>query len=331
MIQIAERAGVEPSKILLRTGLAPSGELVLRSDLARTQKAHWLPVERVFAVWDCAGEWLRGSNLLGDVVASLRPEGLGTLGFRMLTALTLDEAMSHLVQGFELVTNSGRWERRDAAATVTFVWHRLAVSVGQCLSNEAIFGHVIHLLADIGGLGVRPTTVAFQHSQQWTRRSLDVLLGAPIVYGARENALTLPREVLQARPRLANRALGLYFQAQVQDRLDLVRTNPGVVEALRQELRGGLRLSDESLREASARLGLSSRTLQRRLERASTSFSEELTRARRERAFQLVTSTRRPLSEIAAELGFADASVFSRAFRRWFAEQPSVLRRQHTR
>jgi AraC-like DNA-binding protein len=69
------------------------------------------------------------------------------------------------------------------------------------------------------------------------------------------------------------------------------------------------------------------RTLQRHLQQQGTSFSSELDRARRELAFQRVTSTRTPFAAVAKELGLADATVFSRSFRRWYGDTPGALRR----
>jgi len=330
LVRIAERAGVEPARLLNDAGLGASTELVLSSDLSRVQRAHWLPIEGVFAVWDGAAATLRGTHFLFEHVQSLKPEGLGSLGFRMLTAATLDEALQVLIGGFELVTNSGSWQRREDARAVTLLWNRVARSMGQSLSNEAIFGHIVSLLRDLSGQAVVPLRATLQHARSPTARMLEQMLGCHVQYGARDNTLTFERDALQAPPRSSQSGMGRYFQERMQDSLELVRSKRSVLEALRHELRHDATLREGSLGQAAARVGVSARTLQRRLEDAHTSFSQELTVARRERAFQLVTSTQRPLSDIALELGFADASVFSRAFRRWFGDQPRVVRRSHS-
>ena len=99
-----------------------------------------------------------------------------------------------------------------------------------------------------------------------------------------------------------------------------------VIEELRRDLDTSAQLDTKCLNEASARLGVSPRTLQRRLDRQGTSFSVELERARKARALRLVTTTERPLAVVAKELGFSDASTFSRAFLRWFARPPGATR-----
>lgn len=330
LVRLAERAGADPEGLLEDAGLGASTRLILSADLSKTARAHWLPINGVFAVWDQAAAKLDGSEFLLEHVQALKPEGLGTLGFSMLTAASLDEALKLLEGGFELVTNSGYWQRAEDAGTVTLRWERTPSSVGQSLSNEAILGHVVSLLRDLSGETVAPKRVTFTHARSSASAVLEQLFGSPIEYGSRYNALSFARDLLQARPRSAHPSMSQYFQQRMRDSLEIVRSKRSVLDSLRHELRHHAGLREGSLAQAAASVGVSARTLQRRLEHAKTSFSRELDVARRERAFQLVTLTQRPLSDIALELGFADASVFSRAFRNWYGDQPRVLRRRHS-
>jgi AraC-like DNA-binding protein len=327
LLHVFEQRGVGPQRLLSRSGLEPSAELIAYGNFAEPEREHWVPIEQVFAVWDQALAVEQDGRFLRDLAALLPAPALGTLGFQMLTAPTLLASMRHLTRGFELITNSGRWEERRSAEGVTFVWHRTARSVGQSAANEAIFAHVICILGDVAGLAALPSKVRLQHRSRFTTRTLSQLVPAALEHDAHENALVFSGELLEASPRLAHEAMSVYFDNQVRDRLELVRSSFGVVEALRRAFFQERLLGADSLCAASERLGMSARTLQRRLEEAGTSFSVELERARRERAFCLVTTSARSLLEVAMELGFADSSTFSRAFRRWYSVQPSSLRR----
>lgn len=72
-------------------------------------------------------------------------------------------------------------------------------------------------------------------------------------------------------------------------------------------------------------LRVSTRTLQRRLTQAGTTFERELDRVRMERARALVAEGVR-LRAIAASLGYAHVRSFLRAFRRWTGTTPSAFR-----
>jgi AraC-like DNA-binding protein len=324
---VSEGAGVAPNDLLSRAGLDESREVVAFADFGKPERKHWASTESVFAVWDGAIEAQQGSRFMFELVASLLAEGLGTLGFLMLTSSTLDEGLSHFAKGFELVTNSGNWERRSEGDRATFVWKRVARTAGQCAANESMFAHLIHILKDVAGEAIRPVQVRFQHRPMHTRQALAELLPCPIEYEAAENSLSLPREVLHAKPRLAHPSMARYFRNRVDQGLELVRSTYGVVDVLRHELRRCPGLDQETVVDVAERMGLSVRTLQRRLDESGTSFSSELERERRERALRLVTTSGLGIAEIAKQLGFTDASAFSRAFRRWYAAQPSALRK----
>jgi len=73
-------------------------------------------------------------------------------------------------------------------------------------------------------------------------------------------------------------------------------------------------------------LGMSARTLQRRLSDQEKSFQSLVDQARRELSQQLLRETHYSLAEIAFLTGFAEQSGFTRAFKRWAGETPRSYR-----
>jgi AraC-like DNA-binding protein len=69
-------------------------------------------------------------------------------------------------------------------------------------------------------------------------------------------------------------------------------------------------------------LGMSERTLQRRLAAEGTSFQRLLDDTRRELAQQYLGQRNVSLADTAYLLGFSDQSSFFRAARRWFGTSP---------
>ena len=68
--------------------------------------------------------------------------------------------------------------------------------------------------------------------------------------------------------------------------------------------------------------GMHERTLRKRLTAERTSLQQLVSQTRFELAKQLLENTQLPISEIASALHFADAAVFSRAFRSWSKTSP---------
>ncbi|MEM9621400.1 MAG: AraC family transcriptional regulator ligand-binding domain-containing protein [Pseudomonadota bacterium] len=82
------------------------------------------------------------------------------------------------------------------------------------------------------------------------------------------------------------------------------------------------------LDQAARDLGLSSRSLRRKLAQSGTSYQKILDDIRLKMASRLLRETSTPVASIAYELGFANASDFGRAFRKWSGLAPTALRRR---
>lgn len=74
---------------------------------------------------------------------------------------------------------------------------------------------------------------------------------------------------------------------------------------------------------------VSARTLIRRLGEEGTRYQTLLDHTRADLACWLLAQTPLPVEEVAARLGFADSSNFSRSFRRWCGQTPRDYRAQH--
>ncbi|MEL6876365.1 MAG: helix-turn-helix transcriptional regulator, partial [Pseudomonadota bacterium] len=75
-----------------------------------------------------------------------------------------------------------------------------------------------------------------------------------------------------------------------------------------------------------SKLGMSARTLQRRLSGKGQSYQNLVDLARQELAQQLLRDTDYSLAEIAFLTGFAEQSGFTRAFKRWAGQTPRSYR-----
>ena len=83
-----------------------------------------------------------------------------------------------------------------------------------------------------------------------------------------------------------------------------------------------------SLEEVADQLHLSPRTAHRRLEEEGSSFRGIKDALRRDMALARLTKTRDPISQVAADLGYADTSAFYRAFVEWTGMAPVHYRRR---
>ena len=73
-------------------------------------------------------------------------------------------------------------------------------------------------------------------------------------------------------------------------------------------------------------LGVTVRTLQRRLRQDDLTYSQLVENTRLEQARYLLGASERSVAEVAKALGYADPGSFSRAFRRWMKISPRAYR-----
>lgn len=103
-----------------------------------------------------------------------------------------------------------------------------------------------------------------------------------------------------------------------------------MVDSFREAIAPHIDEFDMSLARAAEICGMSTRSLARRMKRNDTTVQKELDALRRSRAEHALLHGNEPIREIAASVGYADPTVFSRAFKRWTGVTPSVYRRSES-
>jgi AraC-like DNA-binding protein len=74
-------------------------------------------------------------------------------------------------------------------------------------------------------------------------------------------------------------------------------------------------------------MGLSPRTLERRLEERGTRFKKLMDDTRRRFAINYLADREHTITEVAFLLGYSEVSAFNRAFKRWSGSTPLEYRR----
>ena len=74
-------------------------------------------------------------------------------------------------------------------------------------------------------------------------------------------------------------------------------------------------------------IGMSTRTLQRRLGENGVTYAQVVAQARAEMARQMLQESTRKIGEIARTIGYSNAGHFTRAFLRWTGRTPRDFRR----
>lgn len=152
------------------------------------------------------------------------------------------------------------------------------------------------------------------------------LLGIPVRHRSTVAALAIPESSWNLPLRRADPYLHATLRRSVEDMGLLRSPADGLELAIRARLRDTLADPDADMDRIARLLGMSVRTLQRRLSSGGRSWSDVVEAFRRDEAARLLPGTT-PLVEVAARLGYRDQSSFTRAFRRWTGQTPAQWRR----
>jgi AraC-like DNA-binding protein len=150
------------------------------------------------------------------------------------------------------------------------------------------------------------------------------LFGSPVRFGADRNALLFHERWLEHRLRGADPNLRKILEATIAEME--ARRSAEFPDRVRALIRTQL-LSDGCTSEETARrMAMTRRTLHRRLVGDAFTFEQLLDETRFDLARQLLRNSRASMVDIAAALDYANASAFTRAFRRWAGVAPSAWR-----
>lgn len=190
----------------------------------------------------------------------------------------------------------------------------------ECAAAEILVG--MRLLAE---RDVAPRAVRFRHRAPLDTREHEALFRCPVRFGEEHTELELDDATLDLPLPHANPAYSAIFQAQVEQSLAALNRDDSMGGAVRAAVRSTLASGACTLAATARSLGVSARTMQRRLRAEGTSFAEVVDGLRREAAEGLLDGEL-PLGEIAARLGYAEPSAFHHAFKRWTGTTPEQAR-----
>jgi AraC-like DNA-binding protein len=169
--------------------------------------------------------------------------------------------------------------------------------------------------------------VMFSHRARYAVAPYEAFFGAPVRFEQQVDALLLAPGALDLPSPLGNDVLVRYLEAHAQH---LYAGLPPPVEPLVGRIRGaiGEDLSAGEIDQArvARKLGMSTRTLQRRLADLGTSFQDVLDDLRRDIALRMLRERSGNVFDVAFVLGYADTPSFYRAFKRWTGRTPQQWR-----
>lgn len=311
--------GIDPGAALERVGIDP------RVFLDPEQRVPFEQVGRLLV--ECAT--LTGCPWFGLRVGERAGASvLGLIGELAGQSATVGAGLRSLILHFHLhdrgaapVLHAGRGQDVELA----YVIHTRGMRGAAQIADGAM-AIAYHLLRGLCGPGWAPIKVTFNHQAPADPAPYRAFFGAPVHFNQSRPALVFAAQWLQ-RP-IAG-ADALTREHLLRRVAEIERAKPALfTDKVRQVLIELMVIDKPSLAVACVLLGVSRRTLYRRLEAEGARPGELLDEVNESVAKQLLLESRMPLSEIAATLHYSESSAFWRAFKGWTGMTPSAYRRQ---
>ena len=196
---------------------------------------------------------------------------------------------------------------------VTVEW-RYATEPEPTISTDVTFASLVELGRRGTGQHLTPLRVELARPRPKTDLH-QAWFGCAICYGAPRNALVLkPADLDRPFPGHNQELLEILTPA-LASALGELHARSSIGEQVKVVLKRSLASGRPELSDVAHDLGMSERTLQRRITDEGTTFRELLAEARGELGRQLLSDPSAEIDEVACLLGYQDTSSFYRAFR----------------
>jgi AraC-like DNA-binding protein len=319
LVEAVERAGASRAELFARF---PFDGRLLEEPKARLEVAEF---ERALAA---------AADLTGDDALSLHmAEQMGSSAMDLLAHLaahapTIREVVATSSQFGSLGIDGLLLAAHDEGDTFvvrcvfprsTPLWDRMVA--------EFTMGGLARLARTFVGPHAVARLACFEHERPSHHREYTRIFGSRLQFGKNLTSIAFDREFAD-RPQIHHHAeLYSLLRAEAERRLDRMATGTDAAARLHQYLLPVPPSRFPDMAKAARDLGMSERSLRRHLAAEGTSYRDVVRSALEASAGRMLRDPTRTIKETAEVLGFAHATAFVRAFKRWTGLTPGEYRR----
>ena len=310
--------GVDAEALYRAAGVRP---LALKDPDAR------IPFAQIVALYEQAARLTVDAAFGLHVGEQVDPTAFDVLGYSVINSPTFGDALDRVVRYNSIWTNGSCFavEELNGETRISYVY--LDESIRERRQDvEMTFAALAVLGRRATNVDWLPREIRFAHEQPAETSEHERIFRCPIFFGAGANQFLFDSSYLQLSIVKADATLCAVLDRHANELLTRYPREDSLVERVRTLLKNELNGGDASLEAVAEKLGMSGRTLQRKLRALGTSQQELLDEMRKELALRYLREPEVAVCEVAYLLGFSESSAFHRAFKRWTGKTPSQYR-----
>jgi AraC-like DNA-binding protein len=321
LLSVARQHGQDPEEWMRARGYRASILELARVPLEMEQQLLEDMGERFPLFWKAAA-------------STLQPGVLASIGFAAVASATLGDALDKIV-GFSSLFNDGY------RFTTTAADGGVEISTVRTAPGEVLIPHrayfvlasLIQLARSVvrrgGERRLELASARFRHAAPTNLDELRRMFGDRIEFQQPRDSVTFHHHDLPRPNPAADANLAKILDESVCSQLNSVVT-PTLPERVRSEIAVRLAFDVPAATEIAAQVGVSTRTMNRQLAEAGTSFSDLLQAIRLDRARAWLDAGE-SATVVASLVFYSEVAAFFRAYRRHFGSSPSAERTERPR
>ncbi len=313
--------GLAVKRLLAQAGLDESS---LNAEGAR------IPFDKHAAFFELAAQ-VTGDGCLGLHFGQTRDtRDAGLIGYVGLSSPTLMDAIKNLARYQRVFSDASEINTDTLEEHGRLLWwfHGLPTQRTR-QSVEFSATNLLRAFREMTGHNLAPVRVSFAHPRNTDIQELERFFRCFVSFGCRENIIEMKRSNFNLHLLTADDRLLSVLRGYCKDVLSRRAAQaPPLVERVEHLIAGRLAHREASLDATALELGMSSRSLSRRLAELDTSFNGIVGSLRKDLAVRYLQESNISLTEIAFLLGYSEVSTFTHAFKRWTGNTPTASRRR---
>ncbi|MFL6416662.1 MAG: AraC family transcriptional regulator [Bryobacteraceae bacterium] len=315
-----EGMGISTKAVLRLAGL-PS-ELFQQTRISLT-------TEEMRALYDAIAEVSRDHAIGLRLGSEERPENYSPISIAALFTRSFRDALTRVARYKRLTSPQEiRISERGKECAVEFVW-LLAEVAESPIWIDACFAWTLTIGRRGIGRDIHPSRVELR-CHVADQQPYEKFFACPVRFGARHNRLFFRAEDLDQPFITYNPDLLEVIAPQLEAELRQYLANKSLKQQAKGILKRSLAGQRPRLEDVGMELGMSARTLQRKLLEEGTTFHALMAEALHEMAQHYLRQPSLELNEAAYLLGYEDPNSFIRAFHKWEGTSPGDWRATHS-
>ena len=267
-----------------------------------------------------------------DLGLDSRNSELGVLSYMLRNAPNLQRALDLLQRYVALVAPGSCISLLEDGDDCILTFKIRDVPPSQCRQSMemTLAQYVLMLRTVLGDDTWQPSRIYCEHSAPASLGLRSFPLGGELIFDHFFSGVCFPKELMDYNNRDFDLQLLALLESQVLKSAENLLSSDSFLDRIRLIISSNLGNADVTAGTMAVELGMSRRTLHRRLSDSDTTFNTLRETIVIKLAKESLSKTSVSISVLAQELGYSDSSAFDRAFKRLLGQNPLEYRKQHS-